>query len=106
MADREKVIGHLNDCVEASRRENTWVFVRKDIVEDAISMLKEHDSLLGIQQNADSIMFLSTGTAKQGEERGILLGKSLMHEWIYKELIHKGLLTDEIRTVFNEAKNL
>lgn len=39
--DREKVIGHLNDCIEASRRDNTWVFVRKDIVEDSIALLKE-----------------------------------------------------------------
>ena len=41
--DREKVIVHLNDCMEASRRDNTWVFVRKDIVEDAIALLKEQD---------------------------------------------------------------
>lgn len=41
--DREKVIGHLNDCMEASRRDNTWVFVRKDIVEDAIVLLKEQE---------------------------------------------------------------
>ena len=37
----EKVIGHLNDCMEASRRDNTWVFVRKDIVEDTLVLLKE-----------------------------------------------------------------
>ena len=42
--DREKVICHLNDCIDASRRDNTWVFVRKDIVEDAIAMLKEQDA--------------------------------------------------------------
>ena len=41
MPDREKVMGHLNDCMEASRRDNTWVFVRKDIVEDALALLKE-----------------------------------------------------------------
>jgi hypothetical protein len=44
MADREKVVSHLNDCMEASRRDNTWVFVRKDIVEDAIVLLKEQDA--------------------------------------------------------------
>lgn len=44
MPNREKVIGHLNDCLEASRRDNTWVFVRKDIVEDTISMLKEQEA--------------------------------------------------------------
>lgn len=44
MLDREKVIYHLNDCMEASRRDNTWVFVRKDIVEDAIALLKEQET--------------------------------------------------------------
>ncbi len=44
MVDREKVIGHLNDCMEASRRDNTWVFVRKDIVEDTIALLKEQQT--------------------------------------------------------------
>ena len=43
--DKEKVIGHLNDCMEASRRDNTWVFVRKDIVEDALAMLKEQEAV-------------------------------------------------------------
>lgn len=43
MTDTEKVIGHLNDCMEASRRDNTWVFVRKDIVEDAIVLLKDQE---------------------------------------------------------------
>ncbi len=42
--DRKKIIGHLNDCMEASRRDNTWVFVRKDIVEDALALLKEQDN--------------------------------------------------------------
>ena len=41
--DMERVIGHLNDCMEASRRDNTWVFVRKDIVEDVLVLLKEQD---------------------------------------------------------------
>jgi hypothetical protein len=44
MPDREKVIGHLNDCMEASRRDNAWVFVRKDIVEDALALLKKQET--------------------------------------------------------------
>ena len=44
MPDREKVICHLYDCLVASRLENMWVFVRKDIVGDAIAMLKEQDA--------------------------------------------------------------
>lgn len=75
-------------------------------IDDAIAILKEQDCLLGIQQTADGITFISTGTAQQGEERGKLLGKSLMHEWIYKELLYKGLLTDDIRSVFEQAKRI
>lgn len=45
MSDREMVIGHLNDCMEASRRDNMWVFVRKDVVEVAIALLKEQDAV-------------------------------------------------------------
>lgn len=75
-------------------------------IQMAISLLKEQGNLLGIQQTADSITFLSTGTAQQGEERGLLLGKAFMHEWLEKELLHSGLLTDEIRKVFDKAKNL
>ena len=33
----------MNDCMEASRRDNTWVFVRKDIVEDALVLLNEQE---------------------------------------------------------------
>lgn len=44
MPDREKVISHLNDCMEASRRDNTWVFVRKDIVKDALALLKKQEA--------------------------------------------------------------
>jgi len=75
-------------------------------VDAAIALLKKQDSLLGIQQTADRITFISTGTARQGEERGLLLGKAFMHEWIYKELLHKDLLTDEIRFVFERAKHI
>ena len=28
MPDRERVIGHMNDCLEAPRADNGWVFVR------------------------------------------------------------------------------
>lgn len=76
------------------------------LMRDALAKLNELYSLLGIQQTADSITFLSTGTAKQGEDLGLMLGKAFMHEWIYKELLHKGLLTDEIRLVFEQAKSI
>lgn len=111
--DRETVITHLQiiHTWAASARERDLQFFTKKHLEDiaqwsddAIELLKEQENLLGIQQTADSITFISTGTAQQGEERGIMLGKSWMHEWLKKELLYRGLLTDEIRTVFDEAK--
>ena len=71
---------------------------------DALALIKEQEGLLGIQQTADSITFVSAGTAQQGEARGLLLGKLAMHEWLKKELLYRGLLTDDIRAVFDEAK--
>ena len=59
--DREKVIGHLNDCMEASRRDNTWVFVRKDIVEDALALLKEQ------QEQIDHLLEESASNAEMAE---------------------------------------
>lgn len=47
MPDREKTIGHLYDCLAASKPENMWVFVRKVIVGDAIALLKEQEMKAG-----------------------------------------------------------
>ena len=107
--DREKVIKELRDArryLEDKEWSDRCASPHIDAINDALELLKEQESLLGIQQTADGITFISTGTAQQGEERGILLGKSLMHEWIYKELLHKGLLTDDIRSVFEQAKRI
>lgn len=41
MTDCEKVIRHFQDAIEAIGNGNRWRFVRKDIIEDAISLLKE-----------------------------------------------------------------
>lgn len=43
MTDREKVITHFNDAIEASGNGNTWRFVRVDVLEDAIKLLKERE---------------------------------------------------------------
>lgn len=95
--------------------ENGWLTVSSEPLDDGKTRVRwelkkpskleeEQESLLGIHQTADSITFISTGTAQQGEERGIMLGKSYMHDWLKKELIHRGLITDEIRDVFRSAK--
>ena len=51
MADRKKVICHLYDCLVASRPENMWVFVRKDIVGDALALLKEPEAVEPREEN-------------------------------------------------------
>ena len=42
----DKVVEHLYDCILASSPENGWIFVRKDIVGDAISLLKKQQKLI------------------------------------------------------------
>lgn len=39
--DREKVIRHFQDAITASGAGNRWRFVRDDIIEDAIALLRE-----------------------------------------------------------------
>lgn len=112
MIDREKVINSLKELSgflfkeygKAQAEEASLYYGRFLAVDNAIALLKEQKSLLGIQQTADRITFISTGDAQKGEERGILLGKAFMHEWLKKELIHQNLMTDEIRTVFRDAE--
>lgn len=113
MADRETVITHLqiiHTWAEFARERDLQFFTAKHLediakwADDALELLKEQKNLLGIRQTADSITFLSTGTAQAGEARGILLGKLIMHEWLEKELLYRGLLTDDIRGVFDLAK--
>ena len=109
MPDREKIIkvvGEMFDMYK-SEYEGTSYFDEIEWAEnkhDALALLKGQEGLLGIQQTADSITFISTGTAQQGEIRGLLLGKLAMHEWLKKELLYRGLLTDDIKAVFDEAK--
>ena len=43
MSDRDNVIGHFQDAIEASGNGNKWRFVRVDIIEDAIELLKEQE---------------------------------------------------------------
>ena len=112
MVDRIKLIKGLNYCIHSDARDCPscpyWDEENLNCVDilhmDALAILKEQEGLLGIQQTADSITFVSTGTAQQGESRGLLLGKLAMHEWLKKELLYRGLLTDDIRAVFDEAK--
>lgn len=102
MPDREMVIRGCEYWIKNHKGEQ--LILEYTAVEDLLAVLKEQEGLLGIQQTADSITFVSTGNAQQGEERGIILGKAYMHEWLKKELLYRGLLTDDIRAVFDEAK--
>ena len=127
MPDREKVIKEYEDYVNSYislttshdyefemhktvlallKEQQQQIWELQDQVEYLTDKLKEQKSLLGIQQTADGITFISTGTAQQGEVRGIVLGQARMHEWLEKELLYRGLLTDAIRAVFHDARRL
>lgn len=108
MIDREKVIKAFDDAKELVWLEddeytvgyNAGIEAGKNI---ALALLKEQNNWLGIKQTVDGITFISSGTAKLGEKRGIALGEILMYEKLEKELMHRGLLTDDIRSAFVKA---
>ena len=103
MIDMEKVIKAFDDAKELVWLEddeytvgyNAGIEAGKNIT---LSLLKEQDNWIGIKQTADGITYISSGTAAQGEKRGIMLGEILMFEKLEKELMHRGLLTDDIRS--------
>ena len=103
MTDLEKALLWLKSF---AKNKEPMTLIPKELIRLMYDVLKEQQSLLGIQQTADSITFISTGTAQQGEERGLILGKKSMHEWLKKELLYRGLLTDEILSVFSEAEKI
>lgn len=41
MIDIERVTGHLEDCLKYSKDNNCWVFVRKEMVQAAVDLLRE-----------------------------------------------------------------
>ena len=45
MTDREKVIEHITDCVRIAdcHINHNWVFVRTEILKDALALLKEQE---------------------------------------------------------------
>ena len=116
MIDKEKVIKGLKCCFETATCDGCPYEVERrkiplktpenhcPILDDVLALLDEQSNLIGTRVTADGITFISTGTAQDGEARGLLLGKMAMHEWLKKKLFYRGLLTDEIRAVFDEAK--
>lgn len=107
MPDIKKVIKGLEiqlDVLQKYADSDEMLTLTQEQAKEIVVLLKEQEGLLGIQQTVDGITFVSTGTAQQGEARGLLLGKLAMHEWLKKELLYRGLPTNDIRAVFDEAK--
>lgn len=50
MPDREKVIHHFEDAIEASGNGALWRFVRVDIIKDAIALLKTQEPVRPVKQ--------------------------------------------------------
>ena len=102
--DRQEVIDSFEGRIMGGYlHHGGYIHVPLEEAEAILSELKGPSNLFGIRQTADGLTFFSTGSAKQGEERGLLFGKLMMHEWLEKELLYRGLLTDDIRSVFAEA---
>lgn len=90
------------DCTECPYHENGCA---KKLKEDAARLMKEkQQSTLGITQTAEGISFTATGSAAEGQARGIILGKGVMHNYLETELVRRNLMTDEIREIFRKAK--
>ena len=58
MPDKEKVITHFRDAIEASGCDNKWRFVRVDILEEAIALLKEQEAVNPADKPTDAIMMI------------------------------------------------
>lgn len=43
MPDRERIIRHFQDAISASGAGRHWLFVRADIIEDAIALLQKQE---------------------------------------------------------------
>ena len=108
MTDRGKVEKGLRICTSKEPCNGCPYLNERNcslsMVADTLALLDEQSSLMGTRVTADGITFISSGTVQDGEARGLLLGKMEMHEWLKKKLFYRGLLTDEIRAVFDEAK--
>ena len=58
MADRDNVINHFQDAIEASGNGHKWRFVRVDIIEDALELLKEQEPIqMKVLEDYGSIKF-------------------------------------------------
>ena len=110
MVDKDKVIKALTICTQPGSRGCFYETgecpyesggCRIQMETDALQLIKEMDSTLGMKCTVDGITFTSTGEAKQGEERGSVLGKAYMKDQIEKALLYNGLLTKEIREIIN-----
>ena len=108
MSKLEKVIKGLECCSNTGkgRCESSdcpyWIdsiCCIDEMQSDALELLKELSSTIGIVQTATSLTFTATGDAKKGEERGLLLGKAEMYETISQALVRRGLMTKEVREV-------
>ena len=110
MIDKDKVIKALTICTQPGSRGCFYETgecpyesggCRIQMETDALQLIKEMESTLTTKFTVDGIIFTSTRDAKQGEERGIMLGQAYMKERIEKALLYNGLLTKDIREIIN-----
>jgi len=94
MSDRETVINHFVDAIEAAGDGNKWRFVRVDILEDAIALLKAQEPRLLTLDEVTKIGRRESGRTSGEdvnpvwlEETTTLLGKTV--KTLYMVLLSK-----------------
>ena len=45
MADRERVVSHFEDLLHIVKQVDWWVFARKDVIADAVELLKKDEEV-------------------------------------------------------------
>ena len=56
MSDLERIVTHFKDAIEASGNGNMWRFVRVDIIEDAVELLKkQNERIERLKYNLDAL---------------------------------------------------
>jgi hypothetical protein len=82
MNNQETVIRHFQDAIEASGNNNKWRFVRLDIIEDAIELLKAQEPrVLTVEEVRDKhIKATPVWKETKSRNKGLYVGWVLAYE--------------------------
>lgn len=94
----------INELVNSCNNDQTKMFpvwIEKQI--DAQPTIPYTGSI-GIRQTCDSIEFTASGDAQHGYELGIMLGKMMMLDYIWKSCMNRNVMTDDVLNILKMAR--